>query len=314
MKNYDNNMEMFDAYLNNEMSSDEKAEFEALLDSNNALKLEFKDYKEIMYALQSSCSDADKEFEQALRGISDEDMRNIVAPRNENMRSSLSSQDTHDKIQAEDKPKGKVVPLKTVIRWMSAAAAVLLVVGIGTHLFLGRHTKNEFNTDIMCDNVAKDYQFQALNTRVSRDAGPSLTDEEKKQKNEYNQALELIDNNKNDQAIAILEKLYENDDNLTSDVKINCSSALAHAYVKNHDINNAQRIVLSEAKKVKFNDTRKKLEEAEKKLNENDIDSAKRLITEVKNAQPSAETLSKLLELEVKLNNELINALNKNKK
>ena len=38
MKNFDNNMEMFDAYLNLEMSSDERKEFEALLDSDNALK------------------------------------------------------------------------------------------------------------------------------------------------------------------------------------------------------------------------------------------------------------------------------------
>lgn len=252
---------MFDAYLDNRMSGDEKAEFEALLGSDKKLKQEFKDYKEIMFALQSSCSDADKEFEEALKGISDEDMKNIV--------SSKKEQGTQTQLFAEEKPKGKMVPLKTVYRWVSAAAAVLLLVGVGTHLFLGRQPKNGINTDLVCDNVVKGYNFSTINSSRSSSNGDE---------NEYNKAINLINDNKTVQAIPILEELYKNPTN--KQMRPKYSISLANAYLKNHDLKNAQRIILNELKNAQ--------------KDENNI-----------------ANLDQLLELEEKIITELSNELNK---
>lgn len=252
MKNFDNNMEMFDAYLNNEMSSDDRKEFEALLGSDNTLKQEFRDYKELLCALQASCSEADKEFEEAMRGISDEDMKNIV--------SSKKEQGTHTQIHNEEKPKGKMVPLRTVYRWVSAAAVALLVLGVGSHLYLGRQLKNK-----MCSAIAMSHDFYGIDELpVARGGEDEKALKYEKQQQEYNQAIDLINGNKTDEAIKILENLYKSED-VNELIEYNSSISLAYAYVKNHDIDNAKRII-GEVKKEKGDDTPTELLNLEKAL------------------------------------------------
>lgn len=269
MKNFDNNMEMFDAYLNGEMSLNDRKELEAKLDSDNALKQEFKDYKVLLCALQASCSDADKEFEEALRNIDDEAMNSIVA--------SKKAQGTPT--PAVEKPKGKVVPLKTVYRWMSASAVVLLIVGVGTHFVLTRQARNN-----MCDALVACHEFSELTK--SRGENQQLDD--------YNMAINLLNSDKTDEAIKILEDLYKTKNQgggisstkvggtigkkpggdvargtlpQVDDVRVNenCPVALAYAYVKNHDIDNAKRII-DEVKKELGDNTPAELLKLEKAL------------------------------------------------
>lgn len=250
MKNFDNNMEMFDAYLNNEMSGDDRKEFETLLNNDKELKQEFKDYKELLFALQSTCNEADKEFEQAMRGISDEDMKNIV--------SSKKEQRTQTQVQDEETHKGKMVPLRTVYRWVSAAAAILLIVGVGSHLFLGRQAANN-----MCDAIAMSHDFKTIKNTSRGGDGDNITPEEQQQNNEYNQAIELLENDKTDEAIKILENLYGS--SKFDNVKSQSSISLAYAYVKTHDIDNAKRII-GEVKKDKGDYTPSELLNLEKAL------------------------------------------------
>ena len=54
MKNYDNNIDMFDAYLNNLMSDDEKRSFEQRLNNEPEFKKEFKEYKQMIFLIQES--------------------------------------------------------------------------------------------------------------------------------------------------------------------------------------------------------------------------------------------------------------------
>ena len=58
MKNYDNNIDMFDAYLNNMMSDDDKRAFEKRLDEEPELKQEFKEHKQLIFLIQESDAEA----------------------------------------------------------------------------------------------------------------------------------------------------------------------------------------------------------------------------------------------------------------
>lgn len=222
MKNYDNNIEMFDAYLNGTMSEGDKAAFEKMLSDDKSLRQEFKEHREILCAIQSTCSDADAEFEKALKGISDEEMKSIVSAGN-NQTSSLA--ETHEK------PKMKMVPLKSVIRWMSAAAAIVLVAGVGLNMLHKRQAKN-----MMCDAIAMTHDFESGAIALTRDG-----DEPNPEIQEYDKAIVLLKDSKADQAIDILKKLYTSTKD--DDLKLSFGTSLAFAYVKAHDIDKAREII-----------------------------------------------------------------------
>jgi len=226
MKHYDNNIDMFDAYLNGAMSSDDCAAFEKMLSEDKALKQEFKQHKEFLFALQTACGDADAEFENALKNVSDEEMKNIVTA-GKSQASSLAD--------GEAKPKGKVVPLKSVIRWMSAAAAILLVVGVGTHQFMKNKSQNQ-----LYDAIAGTHEFATVDvTRGSSD------DEQVKE--DYDNAIQLIEQGDCEKAIKLLESTIK--DHPESELVVDCGTPLAYAYVKIHDIDNAKRVI-EETKKA----------------------------------------------------------------
>lgn len=249
MKQYDNNIEMFDAYLNDTMSVDDRTAFEEMLGGDKVLKREFQEHKEFVSVLQSTCSEANNEFEQALKGISEQEMKSIVA--------GNKVQNT----QAEEKPKEKVVPLRTVYRWMSAAAAILLVAGVGLHLLQSRQATNS-----KYDAIAMTHNFRNLNSEPSsmKGVGSVAQDRQKSGIKEYNQAIDLLENNETKEAISMLEKIYQSGD-ISKKVKEECAVSLAFAYVKNHDIDNAKRII-NEVKNDKGDKTPPSLLNLEKAL------------------------------------------------
>ena len=249
MKLYDNNIEMIDAYLNGTMNVDDRTAFERMLSSDMDLKREFQEHKEFVSVLQATCSEANDEFEQALKGISEKDMKTIAADN--------KARNT----QAEEKPRERVVPLRTVYRWMSAAAAVLLVAGVGFHLLQSRQAVNS-----KYDAIAMTHNFRNLNPESSpiQGVGSISQDRQKKGIKEYNQAIDLLENNETEEAISMLEKLYQSDDT-SKKVKDESAVSLAFAYVKNHDIDNAKRII-SEVKNEKGDKTPPSLLNLEKAL------------------------------------------------
>ena len=143
MKNYDNNIDMFDAYLSNMMSDDDKRAFEKRLADEPELRQEFKEHKQLVYFIQESGAESEQEFEQAMKNISDEDFQNIVASKKEVSAPINTAEDV-----AEVKPKGRVIPLKKAYQWMSIAAMVVLVAGVGMNMM----QRSNFNQQIAQTN------------------------------------------------------------------------------------------------------------------------------------------------------------------
>ena len=143
MKNYDNNIDMFDAYLSNMMSDDDKRAFEKRLADEPELRQEFKEHKQLIFFIQESGAESEQEFEQAMKNISDEDFQNIVASKKGVSAPINTAEDV-----AEVKPKGRVIPLKKAYQWMSIAAMVVLVAGVGMNMM----QRSNFNQQIAQTN------------------------------------------------------------------------------------------------------------------------------------------------------------------
>jgi len=251
MKNYDNNIDMFDAYLNNLMSDDDKRDFEKRLDNEPELKQEFKNHKQLIFLIQESGTEANQEFEQAMKNISDEEFQNIVSTKKDD-----SAPDNLADVEVEAKPKGRVIPLKKAYQWLSIAAMVVVVAGVGMNLM----QRSNFNQQMAQTNDQLK-QLQQSNSEMKlaycnelisghtpfEDLTASTRGTENDDVNEkYRIAVDKLNNNKTDEAISTLEEIYKSSD---SDRKSEIGYELVYAYVKAGDFGNAKRVI----KEVKAN-------------------------------------------------------------
>ncbi len=251
MKNYDNNIDMFDAYLSNMMSDDDKRAFEKRLADEPELRQEFKEHKQLVYFIQESGAESEQEFEQAMKNISDEDFQNIVTSKKEVSAPINTSEDV-----AEVKPKGRVIPLKKAYQWMSIAAMVVLVAGVGMNMM----QRSNFNQQIAQTNDQlkqlqqsnNDMKLAYCNELTSghtpfEDLTAATRGSENDAVNEkYRIAVDNLKENKTDEAISTLEEIYKESE---SDRKSEIGYELAYAYVKTGDFDNAKRVI----KEVKSN-------------------------------------------------------------
>lgn len=221
MKEYDNNIAMFDAYLNNLMSADDKQALEQRLAQDSDLRQELQMHKELVYCLQKTCGEANREFGQALKGISDEDFRQIVAEKK-----------VDKALEDEDKSKGRVVPLKKVYRWMSIAAMVFIIAGVGVHQYQQRQSRNQAFEAIYATGFNPDNLLDA--SRQDGEMTPA--------KNDLNNAIKQIDIDPG-KAVLQLETLFASMATDAQDIKTDCGIALAYAYVKTHDIEKAKETI-----------------------------------------------------------------------
>ena len=74
--NYIDHIDTFDAYLNGEMTAEQKAEFESQLATDSEL---LQEHKMLIAALQGSAAASDAEFEEAMRNISPDEMKKIAS-------------------------------------------------------------------------------------------------------------------------------------------------------------------------------------------------------------------------------------------
>ena len=171
-KQYDNNIELFDAYLNNTLSDADRAELEKQLNYDEALREEFQNHKLFVATLQATCSEANQEFENAMKNISDEDFQYIL------------DEQKHDSTHQEiTKSKERMVPLKTVYRWLGAAAVALLIVGLGNTFIKyasSDHIDHQLDSSSLyadlVDPVVNSHQFEEIS---SRGAGDSNSEDNK---------------------------------------------------------------------------------------------------------------------------------------
>ena len=212
---------MFDAYLNNLMSADDKQALEQRLAQDSDLRQELQMHKELVYCLQKTRGEANHEFGQALKGISDEDFRQIIAEKK-----------VDKALEDEDKSIGRVVPLKKVYRWMSIAAMLVFIVGIGVHKYQQHQSRNQAFEAIYATGFNPDNLLDA--SRQDGEMTPA--------KNDLNNAIKQMDIDP-EKAAQQLEVLFASTAADAQDIKTDCGIALAYAYVKAHDIEKAKETI-----------------------------------------------------------------------
>lgn len=213
---------MFDAYLNNQMSDEEKADFERRLSNDSELMQELALHKEVIGCLQDICGQNDNEFEEAIKNISDEDFNKII-----------SKKKSVNAPQIEEKQQKRVSTLKNFYSWTSAAAAILVLVSIGYNLFL--NSKLDNMKLAYCNKFEYDFsKVEGLPGGVFRGPDQEAAD--------FGEAIELLMNNKTDQGIALLEKLFNGASSLERKNEIGIQ--LVFAYItKAKDINKAKQTI-----------------------------------------------------------------------
>lgn len=242
MKHYDNNIEMFDAYLNNLMDDNDKKSFEESLSQDPALKQEFKNHKEMVFLLQQTSSDANQEFEKAMRKIPDEDFKNIV---------SGAQSDRTPEAKKEEKKQERMVPLKKVYQWMGIAALVAIIAGVGYHMIKSNSNQTTVNTNQTTANQELTRQDDGIKIkaccnmltqgREHLELLASRGGDDDLEMEIYNDAIKNLKDNNVEEAIQGLLKIYNDTPNLKR--KEDIATELAFAYVQAYDINNALRII-----------------------------------------------------------------------
>lgn len=207
MNNYKDNIEMYDAYLNGTMSDTDKSAFESQLKADANMCQEFSIHKELIAGLQLAGAEADKEFENALKHLSDQEMERITKrKRNKN----------------ETAPQGRVVPLRKVYSWAAVAAAVVMIAGAGGYQYNQVQTRNR-----LCDAI-----FTAgFNPDMTLTRSGDQRDAEA-----YSDAINKLKKGETKEAISTLEKLYTEADD---EMRIEYGTTLAYAFVKAHDFDRA---------------------------------------------------------------------------
>lgn len=102
------NIELFDRYINGELSTKEREEFDNRLKSDKDFAADFKVYSMTVIGICSEAEQDNIDFAHAMKGISKEQLRNIIGPRKE-----------------IDKPK--VIRFKPWI-WQAASIAAVVVI------------------------------------------------------------------------------------------------------------------------------------------------------------------------------------------
>ena len=198
---------MYDAYLNGTMSDTDKSAFESQLKADANMCQEFSIHKELIAGLQHAGAEADKEFENALKHLSDQEMERITKrKRNKN----------------ETAPQGRVVPLRKVYSWVAVAAAVVMIAGAGGYQYNQVQTRNR-----LCDAI-----FTAgFNPDMTLTRSGDQRDAEA-----YSDAINKLKKGETKEAISTLKKLYTEADD---EMRIEYGTTLAYAFVKAHDLDRA---------------------------------------------------------------------------
>ena len=213
MNNYKDNIDMFDAYLNGTMSDTDRAAFEAQLNADADLSQEFSIHKELIAGLQQAVADADQEFENALKHLSDQEIEKIT------------EQAT---IRNKTIPQGRVVSLRKVYSWVAVAAAVVMIAGAGGYQYHQIQTRNR-----LCDAIFTAGFNPDMTLTRSGDQGDSEA---------YSEAINRLKHGETVDAISALEKLYSE---ANDEMKIEYGTSLAYAYVKAHDLDKAWETINS---------------------------------------------------------------------
>ena len=217
-------IDLYDKYINDQLSEKERADFDARLESDENFASDFKVY---LFTVDGICREAHQDnldFGLAMKGLSKERLNEIIGKKNAGSMIAASI------AKSPEIEKTKIRRIKPWM-WQAASIAAVVVIAFAVVLHIEKNARNsvdsiEKEARYSIDNAI--YTFAYISPDLARGGGEpidikSMNDDELKAK-----LPELI-------------ALYESTSN-TDDVAVN-GYALAMAYLRLHDRDNAKVIL-----------------------------------------------------------------------
>lgn len=204
-------IELFDSYINNQLSDAQRLEFDNQLKSDEDFASDFKVYLMTVNGICREAHQNDMDFGVAIKNITKEQLREIIGPRNEAEKAASS--------QTTETVKPKVLRFKPWMWQVASIAAVIIIAFTAVY-------RIEQNSRLAVDNAI--YACADINIDLARSSGGtinvySLSDEELKE------------------AIPTLTNLYQNAKSI--DEVASYGNVLAVSYIRLHERDKAAEVL-----------------------------------------------------------------------
>ena len=211
------NIDLFDRYINDELSDKERREFEARLKNDNDLATDFKIYSMTVVGICREAEQDNKDFEIALRKISKDKLKKIIGCQtNEEI---VAVDDVDSNLRAAD--ISPVITLPAYQRpWIWQVASIALLILASTWVLVTNHNASNRVDNAICASTYMMFQRSGIDV-INIDC---LTDKELKEK------------------LPILEADYRNSTSL-NDIADH-GFVLALTYIRLHDRRQAKSLLV----------------------------------------------------------------------
>lgn len=137
------NIDLFDKYIDGKFSPDEKKSFESRLNEDTSLLSEFRIYLTIVLGICSEGEQDNKDFGEALKRISKEELLDIIGEKKEEYNALREGMESTAEVARASEEPPKPSGFKKWILWQGLGVAALLGFGV-IYVVIA---KNEANTD-----------------------------------------------------------------------------------------------------------------------------------------------------------------------
>lgn len=155
------NIDLFDRYINGELSPKEKEEFDARLKTDRNLRSEFRIYSTAVVGICREAEQDNKDFGEALKRISKDDLLSIIGERKKDHKAVEEA--VSDKLSSAARPKNtlqtpmhqksaKGMTFKKWLWWQSIGVAALLGLGV-IYVVIVRNETNSYKREALARNT-----------------------------------------------------------------------------------------------------------------------------------------------------------------
>ena len=211
-------IELFDNYINNQLSDVQRSEFDARLESDEEFASDFKVYLLTVNGICREARQDNLDFGKAMKSLSKEQLQQIVGQRN-NLQSNLSQKEK----------SVKVLRFKPWI-WQVASIAAIIVIAFTAVFNIDKNARYSVDNAI--------YACVEINSDLTRD-GSEILDIRSMSDDELKENLHKLVSNYNTAE--------------TSDEVADNGFALAMAYLRLHDREKAKEVLCQLVSKFKDN-------------------------------------------------------------
>lgn len=148
----ENNIDLFDRYVDNKLSAEEKLTFESRLKSDSDFSLEFKTYLRVVRGICQEARQENYEFGHAVKSLSRAELFRIIG-------------------KTETASQPRVMPIEYLRRrmgWISSIAAIL-VIAFATNYFILRSASHTVDNTIVAYNYIAPQNRGDVMYRTTRD-------------------------------------------------------------------------------------------------------------------------------------------------